>query len=268
MQSSDPATGLQSSVWFTLSKALRSLRRRLRRRTDHAIDPEQIRALVGLRTGDLTLYEQALRHRSLLRNQPKRQLESNERLEFLGDAVLGMAVAEFLYENYPDKNEGFLTRTRSKLVSGDALAQYAHAIGLDEMILMSDDMERAGGRKNTSILADAYEAILGALYLDQGLSAARTFILKTINDHVNLSEVVQRRENYKSLLLEYAQAHGLSQPRYTVLAERGPSHRREFSVEVLLNNKSYGKGTGYSKKTAEQRAAQKALKHFLQATSE
>jgi ribonuclease-3 len=172
---------------------------------------------------------------------------------------LGLAVAEFLFDRYPDRNEGFLTRTRSKLVSGKAISKYAKTMGLGNLIQMSDDMERAGGRNNATLLANAFEAILGALYLDHGLDAARDFTLHTIDDQVNLTELVSRKENYKSMLLEYAQACGWKQPRYQVVEEKGPSHQREFTVDVLLNNEALGRGIGRSKKSAEQRAAREAM---------
>ncbi|MEM1271819.1 MAG: ribonuclease III [Bacteroidota bacterium] len=237
--------------------------RRLRSRRAGRVSRARVEQVLGRRLYDLTLYDQALRHRSLMRNQPTGHLRSNERLEFLGDAVLGLAVAEYLYRTFPDRNEGFLTRTRSKLVSGVALSKYAVHIGLDRILLMSDDMERSNGRSNPSILADGFEALLGALYLDQGLDVARSFVLDVLDDHVDIDEVVERRENYKSLLLEHAQARGWSQPRYRVLTESGPSHNKEFRVEVLLNDQPHGRGTGRSKKKAEQRAAKEALRDLM-----
>ena len=214
---------------------------------------------MGVRVGDMRLYEQALRHRSMLRGQPGAYLASNERLEFLGDAVLGFVAAEHLYRHFPDENEGFLTRLRAKVVSGAALARCARRLQLGVHILMSENAVQAEGRRNASILADTLEALIGALYLDAGLEAARAFITTHLMEPVNLPELARQRRNYKSLLLEYAQARGWAQPRYRVATLEGPSHDRTFTVEVLLNEEPYGEGTARSKKKAEQQAAGQAL---------
>ena len=186
----------------------------------------QIEAFVGRPIGDLALYERALRHRSVLRGQPNSHLQSNERLEFLGDAVLGVVVAERLYADFPDRDEGFLTRTRAKLVNGAILASYAEALGLGPLLLLSPNMAKGEGRQNPTILADAFEAVLGALYLDLGFAAARAFVFDLIDEHLDLDEVAEQRSNFKSLLLEYVQARGQAQPAYHVVAEEGPSHER------------------------------------------
>ena len=206
------------------------------------------------------LYERAVRHSSLVRHEADSELKSNERLEFLGDAVLGLAAAELLFERFPDKNEGFLTRMRAKLVNRKALAGYAESIGLPDVLEMSADMDRAGGRLNPSLLANAFEALLGAVYLDHGYVAANGFVLKTMRHTVDLDRLAKTRENYKSLLLEFVQARGWPQPQYRVLAEEGPGHARTFLVEVVIGNEGYGTGKGRSKKSAEQRAARRALK--------
>jgi len=223
---------------------------------------ERISQVTGLPVNRFELYELAFRHSSLVRHKKNRHLKSNERLEFLGDAVLGLAAAEYVYERFPDKNEGFLTRLRAKLVNKRALADYADTILIQDLLEMSEDMDRAGGRLNPSMLANAFEALLGALYLDHGYIPARQFVLATIARTVNLSELAERRENYKSLLLEHAQARRWPQPTYQVLSEQGPGHQREFLVEVLIGDESYGTGQGRSKKTAEQRAAKSALKYM------
>lgn len=223
---------------------------------------ERISRVTGLPVNRFELYERALRHSSLVRHKKDHHLKSNERLEFLGDAVLGLAAAEYVYERFPDKNEGFLTRLRAKLVNKRALAEYADTISMDELIEMSVEMDRAGGRFNPSMLANAFEALLGALYLDHGYIPARQFVLATIARTVNLNELAARRENYKSLLLEYAQARRWPQPTYEVLSEQGPGHQREFLVEVMIGEESHGTGQGRSKKTAEQRAAKSALKYL------
>ncbi len=219
----------------------------------------EIARITGTRVRDVRLFEHALVHRSLLRERPDEQLASNERLEFLGDAVLGLAVAEYLYAAFPNRDEGFLTRMRAKLVNGTALAGFAQAVGLAPLVRISDNMERTGGRENQTILADAFEAVLGAVYLDAGLEAARGFILRTLESNVDLEELAERKENYKSLLLEYAQAQGWSQPTYRVVWDRGPSHEKEFCVEVWMNDRPFEHGVAKNKKAAEQLAAQRTL---------
>jgi len=215
-----------------------------------------------MRVQEMSYYEQALKHRSTLRGVVDSHRFSNERLEFLGDAVLGFVTAAYLYHHFPDKDEGFLTRLRAKLVNGPALARCARHLNLGALVLMSTNMARGEGRSNKTILADAYEALIGALYLDLGPEAARTFIHDSMLNRINLEELSEQRDNYKSLLLEYAQARGWSQPRYRVRLEEGPSHERQFTVDVMVNNESYGHGTALSKKLAEQRAADYALQRL------
>jgi len=222
----------------------------------------QIEAFVGMPVADLQIYERALRHRSVLRGQANSHLRSNERLEFLGDAVLGVAVAERIYEEFPDRDEGFLTRLRARLVNGPMLASYAEALGLGPLLLLSPNMAQAEGRSNTTILADAFEAVLGALYLDRGFGAARGFVFDLLDAHVDLGELAEQRSNFKSLLLEYVQARGQAQPVYNVVAEEGPSHDRRFTIEVCVEGVALGLGRARSKKQAEQEAANEALERL------
>ena len=247
-------------------ESLRAAWRRLRRRGPEpaasGVSREAVERLVGMAVDDLALFEQALKHRSRLRGRPHSHRYSNERLEFLGDAVLGFVVAEHLYEHFPDEPEGFLTRLRAKLVNGQALARYAEAQQLGALILMSENMAQTDGRQNQTILADAFEAVIGALYLDRDLPAARRFIHRTMLDAADLDALARQRDNYKSLLLEYAQAEGWAQPQYRVVEEEGPSHDRRFTVEVFVRDRPYGTGRARSKKSAEQRAARQALLHF------
>ncbi len=228
----------------------------------------RIEAFVGMPVGDLELYERALRHRSVLRGQPNSHLQSNERLEFLGDAVLGVAVAERLYTEFPDHDEGFLTRLRAKLVNGAMLASYAEALDLGPLLLLSPNMAQGEGRSNPTILADAFEAVLGALHLDQGFDAARQFVFDVLDEHVDLGEVAEQRSNFKSLLLEYVQARGQAQPVYRVVTEEGPSHERRFTIEVLVEGVPLGIGRARSKKRAEQEAACEALERLREEETE
>ena len=229
------------------------------RQDKYSLSRSAIEKLVGFRILNKDLYERAMMHRSLLRGEAPQDLKSNERLEFLGDAVLGFITAEHLFSFFPEKDEGFLTRLRAKLVNGKALAECAQRIDLGELILMSRNMAQEEGRRNRTILADAFEALIGAIYLDQGLEKARLFIHRTMLDQVDLNQLAAQYDNYKSLLLEYAQARGWSQPQYRVVTEQGPSHAKVFTVDAILRGEPHGRGQGGSKKLAEQRAAQKAL---------
>ena len=226
------------------------------------VSREAVERLVGMPIRDLALYEQALRHRSLLRGEARSHLYSNERLEFLGDSVLGFVVAEHLYRHFPEETEGFLTQLRAKLVNGLALADFALSINLGAFILMSQNMVQTEGRQNPTILADAFEAVIGALYLDRGMGAARRFIHRTMLDDADLHDLAAQRDNFKSLLLEYVQAEAWPQPQYRVVIEEGPSHDRTFTVEVLVNGMAYGQGEAGSKKSAEQKAAREALERL------
>ena len=229
--------------------------RRLRERT-------AVEALVGAEVLDLALYRQALRHRSAVRGQKDTHLFSNERLEFLGDAVLGFVVGEHLYRTFPDADEGYLSRLRAKLVSGAALAEHARALDLGPHLAMSAEMRAAGGEAHATLLADALEAVIGALYLDRGVEAARAFIHRALLDGRDLAALAAAHDNYKSVLLERAQASGWPQPAYQVVSMDGASHARTFTVEVLVRGEAYGVGQAASKKQAEQLAARAALERL------
>ena len=246
------------------SRLVRSWFGALRRRgevTREGVTRRDIERFVGMPIRNLGLYAHALKHRSVFRGHITTGTESNERLEFLGDAVLGTVVAEKLYRAFPDRDEGFLTRMRAQLVNGQALADYARELDLGALVLMSDNMATSEGRDNTTILADAFEAIIGAVYLDLGFAASRRFVTRLIDDLVDLDDLSEQRSNYKSLLLEYVQARGWSQPNYTVVAEEGPSHDRRFTIDVLVEGTPRGRGAAGSQKQAEQAAAREALRH-------
>lgn len=223
------------------------------------IDRAALESILDMEIRNPALFEQALRHRSVLRHEQIRSVESNERLEFLGDAVLGLIIGEHLYHRYAQKDEGFLTRTRAKLVNGKILAEYARIIGLPPHVLISRNMEDTNGRDNGTILSDAFEAIIGAIYLDQGYRAAQTFVLRVLVESPGFDDAVSGQANHKSDLLEFAQARGWAQPEYRLIEESGPSHQRTFTVAVWVRNEALGEGTGSSKKQAEQRAAAQAM---------
>jgi len=229
---------------------------------DGQIDMDELAAVMGCSISKKELFRQALRHRSLLRGNPEAYMMSNERLEYLGDSIVGFLVAEHLYENFPGRDEGFLTRLRAKLVNGRALAERARGIDLGRFIQVSDSLN-VDQRNSNSILADAFEAVIGAIYLDQGMDITRAFVEKTVLHHVDLLELAEVKDNFKSSLLEFVQARSRNQPVYEVKSESGPSHDKRFVVAVLIDGKECGRGEDRSKKSAEQIAAKQALEDLL-----
>ncbi len=214
---------------------------------------------IGYRFRDPSLAERALRHRSSLQQEKLDLTDAYEQLEFLGDSVIGLIAAEYLFREYPDEDEGKLTQIKSLLVSGEVLSQRALALDLGRFLLMGAGEVRSGGRERRSILEDAFEALVGAVYLDGGLKAAQRFVQQHLLSCVD--EIIDSDElrNYKSMLLEYAQSTSTSQPVYMVMSESGPDHKKIYTIEVSLNGKILGTGEGRSKKRAEQRAAREAL---------
>jgi len=223
-----------------------------------------IELLVGQPINDIALYEQALRHRSLMRGDPESRIESNERLEYLGDAVLGYIVAEALYRAFPGEDEGYLTRLRAKLVSGTALAASARNIALHTHLQTAGNISDAQAHASDSMLSDAFEALIGAIHLDLGLAAATRFVELQVLHARDLKALARQRVNHKSELLEAVQAALQAQPEYRIVAETGPSHARTFEVAVFIEGRELGRATDTSKKRAEQAAAGVALAHFKQ----
>lgn len=209
---------------------------------------------------DERLLVKALKHRSYVYVEEGRdRLESNERLEFLGDAVLELLVTEFLFRRFEAKGEGELTQMKSQLVSRPVLAQQAKLLGVGPFVLLSADERGANGGQRPSILCDTLESLIGAIYLDGGLEAARAFVQRAVL--ADFRQIVQQDAtfNFKSKLLEYSQSMGKGPPRYLVQAEEGPDHDKLFSVEVCITGRRLGWGQGRSKKEAQQRAAKDAL---------
>lgn len=225
---------------------------------DARIPQHTVEHLVGRSIDDLSLYRRALTHRSLLRVYPEQSLQSNERLEFLGDALLDLFVGEILYDRFPTRDEGALTRLRARLVSEHPLATYARHLDLGSHLLMSKNAAQ-GGRDNPSILADAFEALVAAVYLDLEYEAAQTFVHDRVLASFDLEELAAQDDNYKSQLLEHMQARSRPQPTYHVVQEEGPSHDKTFTVEVRIGDTAYEQGTAGSKQDAEQAAARRTL---------
>jgi len=226
-------------------------------------DIDQILAGFQVRIGiffrDPSLLIQALTHRSYLGGESEHLPASNERLEFLGDAVLELIVIDHLYRRFPDDREGELTQKKSLLVSRAVLADRAEQMNLGWFVLMSGAERNAGGGERQSILADAFEAVIGALYLDQGIDVAAPFVEQWL---LRQSDRILRdteKQNFKSLLQERVQAHLRVHPRYRVKREEGPDHHKRFTVEVRVQGRIVGVGRGRNKKEAEQQAARRAL---------
>ncbi|NWF90305.1 MAG: ribonuclease III [Ignavibacteriaceae bacterium] len=218
----------------------------------------ELEKIIGCTIKNKSYYIQALTHRSFLEQNDDYDL-SNERLEFLGDSVLSLAVAEYLYDEFPDKDEGFLTKVRAKLVNKMILAEAAEKIKLVRFILLSNNVKNTFLPGAKTILSDALEALIGAIYLDSGLESAKNFIQEILIEPNTKAGLYLIDENFKSQLLEYAQANRLENPSYYVVSEEGPQHNRIFTIKVKIGDQEFGVGTGKSKKSAEQNAAHSAL---------
>lgn len=219
---------------------------------------QQIARKLQVDITDYQLLKQSLTHRSYL-GEANGEALSNERLEFLGDSVLGVVIAEYLYTKFPERVEGDLAKAKAVAVSEPVLAESAKKLGMPDMIMMSTGEEASGGRKRHSILADSFEALVAVIYLDCGMDAARQFILRALE---SILEDIERKEHirdYKSMLQEHTQGLYKKAPRYVVIAEEGADHDKTFRVEARLGDILMGRGEGKSKKQAEQAAALKAL---------
>ena len=218
---------------------------------------KDLEAAIGYRFKDITLLQNALSHSSYANERWHDSLKSNERLEFLGDSILGMVTAEYLYRNFPDRPEGDLTRMRADMVCERALAVVAERIGLGQHLLLGHGEEQGGGRTRDSILADAVESVIAACFLDGGMDAARKFINTFVLTEVPVKKL--RNADYKTALQELVQQKKNQVLSYALVAESGPDHDKHFTVEVSLNGKVVGTGDGRSKKKAEQEAAKAAI---------
>jgi ribonuclease-3 len=218
--------------------------------------PERLATFLGT-TDDLPHLGEALTHPSSANERPGRERLDYQRLEFLGDAVLSLAVGEALFSRFPEAREGDLSFRRASLVSTEALAGFGRELDVGQALAMGRGAAAAGEREQDSVLADAVEAILGAVYLDRGFDAARALALQLVERGLSLDVATPR--DAKSALQERVQALGGSTPRYSLIETSGPDHRREFVVEVEAMGEPLGRGTGRSKKAAEQAAAQSAL---------
>lgn len=221
---------------------------------------EELQAKIGITFRNKDFLHRAFIHRSYL-NENSQEKESNERLEFLGDAVLEFVVSENLFSHFKSEDEGHLTALRSRLVNTTSLAGTAKELGLGELLYLSRGEEASGGRQNRSLLANTVEALIGAIFLDQGIEAAKKFIEAFIIK--KLPDIVKSPlKDPKSRLQEFVQANGYPAPTYKLIEALGPDHAKEFTVEVLVDRKPYARGSGPSKQIATQEAAGAALEKW------
>jgi ribonuclease III len=216
---------------------------------------KSIEQIVGAKPSNINLYKLAFRHTSASKNTVFNGFkESNERLEFLGDAVLGMVIAEYLFKKYPFKDEGFLTEIRSRIVNRESLNTVARKIGLDKLV----EFDGQRNMHRSSMFGDAMEALLGAVYLDKGFRFTNNFVIsKLISHHFDLEQVVSNNTNYKSILLAWAQADG-KKVEFLIIEENGNNHSKEFVAQVKVDSEIISSGIGWNKKKAEQDASRKA----------
>ncbi len=222
----------------------------------------ELEARLQYRFADRDYLIEALTHRSYARGVRNDEVDSYERMEFLGDSVLGLVVTSHLYRRYHGQREGNLTKIKATLVNERSLSQVARQLGLGEFVLLSPEEEQGGGRHRKSILADACEALFGAVYLDGGMKEATQLVNRLILSQVDRFLSDRGQINYKGELLEHYQSLGKGMPRYEMTSEEGSDHDKMFSVQVRLEGRVIGRGQGKSKKEAEQHAARAALDHL------
>jgi len=222
-------------------------------------DLAEVEAKLGLSFRDKTLLQRALIHRSYLNESPDYRLTDNERLEFLGDAVIDFVAAGFLYSHYPEMDEGHLTRLRAALVRTESLAAQARALDLGRHLRLGRGEVTNGGRERANNLCGAFEALIGAIYLDQGIDTVRELLIARFEPMADQVLQAQADRDAKSLLQEIIQAETQITPTYHLVGQVGPDHDKEFTIEVRLDRQVIGRGRGRSKQAAEQAAAQDAL---------
>ena len=232
------------------------------------LDKRRITALtrlserLGVAFAKLELLHQALIHTSYVNESKKCHYGDNERLEFLGDAVLDVVISEYLFRNFPQMPEGELTKARATVVCEPTLAQQATEVGLGEHLMLGRGEQTSGGRERVSILADAFEAVIGAVYIDSGFLAATDFVLSQFGDQLLQVGAGQYNHDFKTILQETVQRNSEGKVYYEVVAQQGPDHDKLFEVAVYVNGGLTGRGTGKTKKEAEQCAAKQALERL------
>jgi len=228
-----------------------------------------IESIIKMRPVNIHHYQQAFVHKSVqkfikaLKKPPEYMKESYERYEYLGDSVLNLVVANFLFDKYKNKPEGLLTRLRTKLVNGKTLSIFARHLNLGQYIVMSNNVENINGRENNRILEDVFEALICAIYLDLGFKNAETFIIMCITEVIDFDEL-ESDDNYKDILLRFCQGKMQTVPTYSIAEVEGPPHNRNFTICCIIQGIKYKTGVGKSKKIAEQMSACETLRSFGQ----
>ena len=220
------------------------------------VDESVVKRLVGFKPKNIELYKNAFVHKSIAKDL---ETDSYERLEFVGDSVIGLIVASYLYEKYPKENEGYLTRIRTKIVCSKGLSQLASILKLDQYVKMNSKAMSQEWNKNPRILEDTFEALMGAFYLDKGIEPCKKFLIRLIEKHLESSDL-ETDTNYKDILMKFVQMRQMKCPVYTVTNTLGPDHAKKYIVQISINNRKVCEGTDKSKKQAEQNAAYLALK--------
>ena len=228
-----------------------------------SVDWQALQQTIGITFRDVPLLQQAFIHSSYINENPSFRLLDNERLEFLGDVLLSFIVTEKLYHEFPHSGEGELTEIRISLIRQETLAQLALTLKLGDYLHLGKGEEATGGRERQTNLADAFESLVGAIFLDQGLDAARDFVLSKLGSHLERVSAEGIGRNYKALLQEFTQAKFKQLPTYRVVEASGPDHDRGFTVEVVLEDRVLGAGSGKSKRAAEMEAARSAWEKLM-----
>ncbi len=224
------------------------------------MDIEKFEQMVGLKFKNKELLKRALTHRSFLNENKQDDLKNNERLEFLGDAVLELVISEYLFHEYPDRPEGELTSFRAAVVKTENLAKVSKELNFGQYLLMSKGEEMTGGREKEYLLANTFEAIVGAFYLDQGYEPVKEFLTKHLTPQISTIVKYRLDVDAKTKLQEKTQSIFKTTPVYKIVHEKGPDHDKIFTVKVIIKGKAYGEGTGATKQKAEDAAAAATLK--------
>ncbi|MBI5207557.1 MAG: ribonuclease III [Candidatus Firestonebacteria bacterium] len=222
---------------------------------------------INIHFNDINILNRALTHRSFANEFKEKKILYNENLEFLGDAVLGLIISEYIYRKFPSYNEGDLSKLKSVIVSRSLLANYGQELGISKFLMLGKGEKITGGNWRASIAANTVEALIGAIYLDSNLEKTKDFVLKELKEKIDLACDEKFKKDYKSIIQEYTQSKFKQKPIYKVIQEKGPDHIKEFKVQVSINDRVYGIGEGHSKKEAEQEAAYFALINFKEIAS-
>jgi len=224
-----------------------------------SITREAIQKITGFNPINILYYQRAFVHKSVLRFLTTEKINTSyERYEFLGDSILNLIIARFIFHKYPEKEEGYLTRIRTKLVNGKTLAFLAKKINLNEFLIISKNVENINGRNNDRILEDIFEAFLCSIDMDLGYKFTENFVLRLISEFINFEEL-EEDNNYKDILLRKCQQTMQTNPGYELISTSGPAHKKMFTTVVIINNERYSSGTGKTKKEAEQIASKNTL---------